>query len=359
MKHPIFVLKIGLIIANLVAFESSAQEIREKLSSATYICCIDGGGSKTEMQVMDNQGRLVPIFKHDVPVESVKVPGSNMCTIGEKGVQQRLQSLFNGMKVGDKKLPIDDVKKDMIIFAGLAGGGASMNNLAIRKILHDIGFLPDNLFVYSDGGLMFQAFKPGEILLICGTGSACVGKDVDGKRIVRGGFGRLLGDEGSGYHIGLQAIKKALEIDQEEGEQTSLIPLIKEHLSVMELKNAVTPLQQGTITPDQVASLAPSIFLEAKRGDECAKQLVHAAAQDLGILLSKMVQRVGCEKQTIYLTGGIFKGNERDAFIQAIFRSEAFKETYEQARPEVKLLTDRNPAVIAALKLLESDKGSI
>ena len=249
-------------------------------------------------------------------------------------------------------ISVDSLKHNMVIVAGLAGLGAPEKVKQVKSMLVGLGFAKENLLIYSDAGLLLESFEPGEILLIGGTGSNCMGKNSDGKTVKCGGLGWMLGDEGSGYSMGLQAIKQVLEIDQGWGEPTTLTQIVKDHFQVEHVKEIILPLQHGTITPTQVAALTPQIFQEAKEEDICAMQIVYDAAQEFGTMLDKVVRKIDCEQQTIYFVGGLFKGEEQEWFVRTVLQAKPFFETFEQKEPTIKLLSDRNPAVVAALKFL-------
>jgi len=123
------------------------------------------------------------------------------------------------------------------------------------------------------------AFEGGPgVLQIAGTGSNCVGRAPDGSQETAGGWSSVLGDKGSGYWIGLHAIRRALEAhDREEPE-----PILKKVCEIWgtptldELSN----VGNGTPAPD-FAALAPAINELAETGDAVAVDTLQQAARDL------------------------------------------------------------------------------
>jgi len=123
------------------------------------------------------------------------------------------------------------------------------------------------------------AFKGGPgILQIAGTGSNCIGRAPDGGRETAGGWSSRLGDEGSGYWIGLHAIRRALNaLDREVPTRVlEAVGAIWGTRSIEELVN----LGDSTPGPD-FAALAPAICKLAEEGDAVALSVMNQAAADL------------------------------------------------------------------------------
>ncbi|MDR3753704.1 MAG: BadF/BadG/BcrA/BcrD ATPase family protein [Terracidiphilus sp.] len=123
------------------------------------------------------------------------------------------------------------------------------------------------------------AFQGGPgILQIAGTGTNCVGRAPDGTLETAGGWSSRLGDEGSGYWIGVNAIRRALHaFDREEPSQ--VIPKIMEIWGTKDMDEFIN-LGDGTPPPD-FAALAPAIHELADAGDAVAVGTLQQAAIDL------------------------------------------------------------------------------
>ena len=118
------------------------------------------------------------------------------------------------------------------------------------------------------------AFKGGPgILQIAGTGSNCIGRAPDGGRESAGGWSSRLGDEGSGYWIGLHAVRRALNaLDREE--PTRILETVGEIWGTKTIEELVN-LGDSTPGPD-FAALAPAISQLAEEGDAVALGVVEA-----------------------------------------------------------------------------------
>jgi N-acetylglucosamine kinase-like BadF-type ATPase len=118
---------------------------------------------------------------------------------------------------------------------------------------------------------------PG-ILQIAGTGSNTVGRAPDGSRESAGGWSSHLGDEGSGYWIGINSVRRALRaLDREQ--PTRILQRVGEIWGTPNLDDLVN-LGDSTPGPD-FAALAPAINELAEAGDPVALEILRQAAADL------------------------------------------------------------------------------
>lgn len=123
------------------------------------------------------------------------------------------------------------------------------------------------------------AFKGGPgILQIAGTGTNCVGRAPDGTLETAGGWSSRLGDEGSGYWIGVNSIRRALHARDRE-EPCLVIPKVMEIWGTKTMDEFIN-LGDGTPGPD-FAALAPAINELAEGGDAVAIGILQQAALDL------------------------------------------------------------------------------
>jgi N-acetylglucosamine kinase-like BadF-type ATPase len=131
------------------------------------------------------------------------------------------------------------------------------------------------------------AFRGGAgILQIAGTGSKTIGRAPDGSRETAGGWSSRLGDEGSGYWIGLHSLRRALAARDrapdralDDREPTQILLKVGEIWRTPSLDDLVNR-GNGTPEPD-FAALAPAIHELAQAGDPVAAAVLHQAAADL------------------------------------------------------------------------------
>jgi N-acetylglucosamine kinase-like BadF-type ATPase len=154
------------------------------------------------------------------------------------------------------------------------------------------------------------AFQGGAgILQIAGTGSNCIGRTATGDRESVGGYSSVLGDEGSGYWIGLHAIRRALRA-YDAGEPSMILQRVSEVWGTSTLEELVN-FGNALPGPD-FAALAPVISSMAEEGDRVATGVLLQAADDLAetILLvrRKLRQRHGLvEEVPVAWTGSVLE----------------------------------------------------
>jgi N-acetylglucosamine kinase-like BadF-type ATPase len=149
-------------------------------------------------------------------------------------------------------------------------------------------------------------------VILSGTGSFA--DAVDGDAVVghAGGFGPLLGDDGSGYAIGIAALRAAVRASQARGEPTALQRAAREHFDVADLWGLVGRLYGGRLPREQIAAFAPTVIRLAEEGDAAAGDVVRRAADDLADMARAAVRQAGWEGQSfpVVLCGGVLDASE-------------------------------------------------
>jgi N-acetylglucosamine kinase-like BadF-type ATPase len=135
---------------------------------------------------------------------------------------------------------------------------------------------------------------PG-ILVIAGTGAIAMGRAESGELFTAGGFGPVLGDEGSGYWIGLEAIRAALRAQDRlglGGVSTCLLREIEQHWGLKSTGELITLGNQRSPSPD-FAELAPVVARCAEAGDVLAAGILDRAGEELAELVSLAFHKMG------------------------------------------------------------------
>jgi N-acetylglucosamine kinase-like BadF-type ATPase len=252
---------------------------------------VDGGGTRTRASIVLD-GR---VLAH-----------------GESGSIKRLRV---GAEAAEHNLRV--LLKDVYAKAGLSAVHAASVGVAsatlpgtvewITAVLKDFGV--ERSEVVGDEVIALDAaFQGGPgILQIAGTGSNTIGRAPDGSRECAGGYSSRLGDEGSGYWIGVNSVRRALHAYDRE-EPTQILTKVGEIWGTHSLEDLVS-LGDSTPGPD-FAALAPAINELAEAGDAVALGVLKQAAADLVdfvlLVRKKLRARHGISAEVpVAWTGGV------------------------------------------------------
>jgi N-acetylglucosamine kinase-like BadF-type ATPase len=160
---------------------------------------------------------------------------------------------------------------------------------------------------------------PG-LVLIAGTGSICLGIDEAGERFYGDGWGPILGDEGSAYWMGQEALRIICRAHDGRTHRTSLAAPVLNHLGVGDMDELVPLIHSGEMTPDRLASLSRVVLDAAQNGVSTAVDIRERAVGHLGLtaaavahaLLSRSRDRAGMNapepiELLVALHGGLFE----------------------------------------------------
>jgi len=275
-----------------------------------YTLCIDGGGSKTSLQIVDASGAQVEFQKNGIVVNEVRSGSSNINAVGLQGLETVFHELFDDIIIDGS--PLSSVSNVCNVIGGFGGASALSTRESIATLIQQWNF--HSIEVMSDIGIISQFIQGNGIALIAGTGSVCFAKYGDATLQV-GGLGRHLGDEGSGYSIGKSAIKASLEKGYGYGQDTVLVQELCPRFKLENILQIIRPFYAGTITPQDVAALAPVVF-QYEDSDPVAHQIIASAIDGLANTLHIAAYTLNMEPSAIYLVGGIFRNKNKDRFIQ-------------------------------------------
>ncbi len=286
-------------------------------AATEYTFCIDGGGSKTLLQIIDSIGNIVPILRKGAEALAIEAGPSNINSVKKEGVRTALRDLFEGLQVGQDPRDLKDIMKSSRVVAGMAGVSLAQNHEAVVSLFEEIGWDKEKLLLLTDVELAVRLIKGNGVVLISGTGSICYAVK-DGVRQRVGGLGRILGDEGSGYQIGLQAIRAGLAEEFGYGKPTSLTAALRTLFQVDELKTLFPKINSLEMSSAEISSAAPLVFEKAHENDPVAAEIISRASEDLRQMVEtalKVSQLSDCE---LHLWGGTFKGQLANPIIERL-----------------------------------------
>ncbi len=303
-----------------------------------FIIGVDGGGTKTHAVFLSLQGEILG---------QVTVGPSNYQQAGKKGIQDVCSAILEALP--QQNLATEGIARWVL---GLAGAGRPSDQLAVREAVEALGFA-GRVTVENDGFIALVGAFSGEpgIILISGTGSICYGMNAEEKMARSGGWGYLLGDEGSGYFIGNQALIAALKDLDGRGAQTVLRQKFESFYGIASIDLIVPKIYAGSIRKEDVASLAPFVFEAAERGDSVAEQIVARAGTELGKMAIAVARQLGLDNQPIRVApiGSVLQNQQQKLvpFISAELKAVSSNLQFQQPQYP--------PAVGAALVGLKKE----
>ena len=140
---------------------------------------------------------------------------------------------------------------------------------------------------------------------ICGTGSMIVGRTADGTLLHRGGYGYLLGDEGSGYAIALDAVRAAVRAAEHSAPDTMLTAAALEHFQAPDVDALIPRFYDPPIRRQDVAAFLPSVCRCAERGDAVAAQILRRQADAFADTANALLRELP-DGTPLGLWGGVF-----------------------------------------------------
>jgi N-acetylglucosamine kinase-like BadF-type ATPase len=261
---------------------------------ASHFLAVDGGGSKTQAVVVDSHGAVCGRGASG---------SSNLRAIGVKPAVRQLRAAIEAALPPGARSTVDTA------WFGLSGvhgaGGANLLAPHLLSVAHEVTITNDAEFALA--GLHNE---PG-VALIAGTGSIALGRDASGQIIQVGGWGHLLGDEGSAYDIGRRAALAAVRAADGRGPSTALLPLILERWGLREPRSMIDHVYR-TQEKAPIASLAPAILDAARRGDRMARAIRRQACDELAQAAIAVINALDIAGPVPLILGGGLLIHERD-----------------------------------------------
>jgi len=278
-----------------------------------FLIGLDGGGTKTKCVITDMECK---------PVYECQGGPSNFLIIGTEKVSETILALILEC-VNKLNITTDDIAS---IFIGTTGAGRinDANKLKDDFAAYALskGYNFKHFHVDSDARIAMEGAFSGKSgsLLIAGTGSVIFGKDSNGKIHRVGGFGRLIGDEGSGNTIGRRGLNMVSKDLDGRGEKTELTKLLKEHFGISDSQQLITEVYRNNF---DMATFAPKVIEAATNGDSAATKILEEESDELVMHVKSIFNMIGEDTMKLCLVGGTITTENHYAHL---FRQKTQKE---------------------------------
>ncbi|ALF52042.1 ATPase [Nostoc piscinale CENA21] len=315
-----------------------------------YVLGIDGGGSKTLCILMDAECQVLG---------RGAAGASNYQSIG---VAAAIQSIHSAIQTAaSEALKFTNTIQISAICLGLAGVGRSGDIEIVKSMVQELQnsqFLPitwdvqpANIVVCHDAliALVGGVGHDVGIVVAAGTGSIVFGRNHQGETKRVGGWGYILGDEGSAYKIAVAGMQAALKSYDGREISTSLVPNFQQHLGLQNIAELIEVIYRRGWGVKEIASLAPIVDLAAASGDELANNIINNAVKELVTSTSTVINAMFIPNSVVEIvtTGSVWRGKSQI--------HEKFTTAIVNHFPQVKVMFPRyEPAYGAGLLALQS-----
>lgn len=270
------------------------EKFRKEYSSDDLLCGIDGGGTTTKVVVCNLEGKLV----HSFQTGTINHYGAGIPKVRENfaDIAARLMENFSCLPG--------------CIFTGNSALDGRAGDELVQELTEGV-FHPSKVVFHSDVYIALLSFTMGNpgAVLISGTGSMACGIDAEGVYHTSGGWGQVLGDEGSAYQIALKGIKAALHAYDGLSEPTELSARVMKFFELKKMSDLIDLIYNPPVEKSVIAAFATEVDKAADQGDSVALHILESEAEWLYKLALAITGK--CLTRNLGYFGSVLKHNER------------------------------------------------
>lgn len=299
-----------------------------------YVIGLDGGGSKTDCLIAEETGRIVGEGQG----------GPAMLLYAEE--KEVAASLQNALRSALANAPPAASGQVAALAVAIPIAPWDWVEARIREVL-----VPERLLRFSEPQICRAAsLHEGPLLLVvAGTGAFAYAYAGPGREAFAGGKGPLLGDQGSAYDLGLQALRAWVKAADGRGAATRLQALLEAHWEVRDIDALAQKVYGQRVGRHEIAALAPLVNQAAEEGDEVALEILRQGAAALVEAAEAVACRAGLEEPfLVAFFGSVLRGSR-------LLREEverSLRERWPRARFLLPTLRPVHGAILLALRSL-------
>ena len=267
---------------------------RIKHCSEELLCGIDGGGTFTKVVVSNLEGQIL----HSFQTGTINHYGA-----GIQKVSESFAAIATNLLTKFDCLP-------GVIFTGNSALDGPAEESLVQQLTNSV-FNPSKVIFHSDVYIALLSFTMGNpgAVLISGTGSMACGIDAGGVYHTAGGWGQVLGDEGSAYHMALKGIKATLRAYDGLSEPTQLTAAVMKFFDLKKLSGIIDKIYNPPVDKSVIAAFATEVEDAANEGDKVALEIINREAEWLYNLALAITGK--CNTQSLGYYGSVLQQNDR------------------------------------------------
>mgnify|MGYP000362531495 CR=1 FL=1 len=257
---------------------------------------VDGGATKVVCIIGDEEGNVLGVGS---------AGPANYHVVGLSTAKRNIRACFE-RALNSARIRSGDV--DVGVF-GIGGLTNDRDYRLVYEAVRSLNLVKEPIVV-NDVVVAYYAITHGEpgVAVVAGTGSIAYGRNERGDEVRVGGWGQLLGDEGSSVYIARRAFQEACKAYDGRGPATSLTRLLPEAMGMKSLEEVAFNVMSGRISLSELGRLAPVVARAAEEGDEVARRILNEAGEELASLAIAALRRLRIKSTArVGAVGGVFK----------------------------------------------------
>lgn len=298
-----------------------------------YVIGIDGGGTKTQLVAA---GRQMEVLYETTG------GGASLTALSEIVVEKNLAELLRRFFIESGLLPQNCVSLCM----GASGAGRQESQKRLTEMLRKtVPKVPVQVVTDAQGALAGGTGTGVGIILLAGTGSICYGRNQQGETWRAGGWGHIMGDEGSGYDMARKMLQAVVRQADGRGKPTLLTDLVMEQLELSTIDQLVDKLYDEKKGKSEVAGLAFLCDIAYNRGDRTALRIMREVAASLTDLAVVTAEKLWAPQEPAYCVcaGGLLE--------KSLYLKEHVREELEKKRPNITVISPTHSAAWGCAEL--------
>lgn len=297
------------------------------------VLAVDAGGTGCRAALCNRDGQILGFAQGS---------SCNYHSIGIEKATESLIMLFTTL-----------VKKQALhvncVVLGLAGLDTKKDETTLTSIVNQAltaaNIKTATIYLCNDAMLTLKGSvgQNNGILIAAGTGSIAWGITKEGLETRVGGWGYLVGDEGSGYSIGKAAITHILKSYDGREKASGISTAIVNEMSFANVDELTNWVYSSQFSVAQVAALTPLIVRLAEEGDYQGEKIIQCACQELVDMAFTVIKKLDLQNAefSLFLAGGVLKNS--------ILRSQLIKQLAGTC-PGLQVIDLNYPPICAGLR---------
>jgi N-acetylglucosamine kinase-like BadF-type ATPase len=269
------------------------------MPSERLILAVDGGQTSTKSLLATANGRVLSA--------GLGGPSDHFHIVG--GVEKNRAAIHGAIRSALAAAGVDSSEITAITLGltGLPPEGEARN--VVYEIIREV-VRPEHVTLVADYVTNLTGASGGKsgVVLIAGGGAIGYGVTSEGRTAIAGGYGYLLGDEGSAFKIGVAAIRAATFADDLRGPDTALNKLVCEYFEIDSIRKVTQIVYKAGFSRDRISLLTPIVAQAASEGDAEATKIIADSGHSLGLVGLGIIRQLFSpgDHVEVFRTGGVF-----------------------------------------------------